>query len=526
MATAEARQRSANRLTFICMASSGAVLALLVFGESGSSDAGIVFGYTALLVGLFIACPLHVIVGPFALYNAWQTGRRRVNSWIFGYFALWTAAVVGALIAGGALEPVTGAIAKFVYEQRNPAESKLYKLIRHGTPIDHEALARAISEGANVNGRDQYNNWPFLVHVVRKGDPTATRMLLDAGADPNVVRDRQYGFGGRYGAEIEAASILTIAAFNERGARVATLQALLDGGATPDGGAVLGACLRSDTAAFDLLVKAGAPLDSTDLKMQTCLHFAAGEGADEIIARLLARGVDVNARNRFAQTPLDLAVKYKKLPTIRTLLGAGGSAKKPGKLLLLAVEDPDAYSAIAGAPGLDVEIGAGEAFWEVLYNCRSDSLQRLLALGVSPDTSGERGPPLHILARSSCANRAQLLQILLDAGADLEARFRGKTPVAAAAEAKSADYLRLLLDAGADIEAKVTREGVDPTPADPSILESMAVYFRFADASILLIRAGAKLTPETRERLARTAKYQRVEHLQRFLEEWPQEGNK
>lgn len=25
-------------------------------------------------------------------------------------------------------------------------------------------------------------------------------MLLDAGADPNVVRDRQYGFGGRYGA--------------------------------------------------------------------------------------------------------------------------------------------------------------------------------------------------------------------------------------------------------------------------------------------------------------------------------------
>ena len=36
MATAEARQRNANRLTFLCMASTGAVLALLAFGATGS----------------------------------------------------------------------------------------------------------------------------------------------------------------------------------------------------------------------------------------------------------------------------------------------------------------------------------------------------------------------------------------------------------------------------------------------------------------------------------------------------------
>ena len=55
----------------------------------------------------------------------------------------------------------------------------------------------------------------------------------------------------------------------------------------------------------------------------TPLHYAVGEGRNEIAKLLIAKGADVNAKNKDGKTPLDLAIKFKR-PKIADLLRKHG----------------------------------------------------------------------------------------------------------------------------------------------------------------------------------------------------------
>lgn len=94
---------------------------------------------------------------------------------------------------------------------------------------------------------------------------------------------------------------------------------------------------------------------------------------------------------------------------------------------------------------------------------RIDELERSLAEGVNPNVSDAAGfTPLHFASQSL---NAQAVQLLTEAGADVEARNRfGATPLLVALGKIDDDdhgVVSILLSAGADVDAANTA-GVSP----------------------------------------------------------------
>jgi serine/threonine-protein phosphatase 6 regulatory ankyrin repeat subunit A len=77
-------------------------------------------------------------------------------------------------------------------------------------------------------------------------------------------------------------------------------------------------------------------------------------------------------------------------------------------------------------------------------------IELLLDAGADPNLVGELEPPLYLAALKGAIEAAKLLAW---GGANLEARFNGRTALHAAAMANSTRMVRVLVEAGADIDA-------------------------------------------------------------------------
>lgn len=119
-----------------------------------------------------------------------------------------------------------------------------------------------------------------LVDAVFRGDLTATKQLLDAGADPNSKGSSGW-------------PPLLTAIFTGHGEVVPAL------------------------------IAAGADAELADDDGTTPLMWAAYLGRDDIVAELLAAGARVEAKDRYGRTPLHLAAERSDLIVVRALLDAG-----------------------------------------------------------------------------------------------------------------------------------------------------------------------------------------------------------
>jgi ankyrin repeat protein len=77
-------------------------------------------------------------------------------------------------------------------------------------------------------------------------------------------------------------------------------------------------------------------------------------------------------------------------------------------------------------------------------------IELLLDAGADPNLVGGLEPPLYVAARNGAFEAAK---VLMWRGANLEARFKGRTALHAAAMANSTRTVRVLVEAGADVEA-------------------------------------------------------------------------
>ena len=97
----------------------------------------------------------------------------------------------------------------------------------------------------------------------------------------------------------------------------------------------------------------------------------------------------------------------------------------------------------------------------------------------------QAGADPNVLPLAALSGNAGAVKVLLEAGADLEARNeRGTTPLHKAALRGNAETVTVLLEAGADLEARNER-GTTPL--------HMAALGETAEAVTVLIRAGAHL---------------------------------
>lgn len=359
------------------------------------------------------------------------------------------------------------------------AGEALHAAVRAG---NLDEVERLVAEGAPVDARDDLGSTPLL-DAAWAGKPEIADFLIRHGADVNA-RHREAGStpleyavltgrpamvglllksGARTaGSYREGQSVLHIAA--ARGAAPiiellleakADVQALDSNGNTPLDSAVL----HGQTRAVETLLRYHAnakyvhPIDG-----RGALHEACMRGFPDLVQPLLDAGADLAARDRFGQTPLDIALDYKNASTVATLLRLGQKLKDSQGIAEEAMESATLrgqteIARILLENGLDVNkpsAGGSSYLNDAALKGQAKMVQLLLdhgALVTAQNQSG--GTPLHDAA---LGGNAEVATLLLDHGAAIDEREResGATALMMAASLGRVEVVKLLLKRGAN----------------------------------------------------------------------------
>ena len=193
----------------------------------------------------------------------------------------------------------------------------------HGhTPLHYAALHGAgaeiarmmVEKGANVNAKDRAGHSP-LFYAMHRRDEDMTACLLDLGADP-TERD---GFSSVFQN--------AVAKYRMRVEESSRWDARDKFGCT----ALHSAVDAQDADRVRGLVKE-AEIDATNMNGRTPLHFAVDMGNIEIVRILLEAGANVNAEDKYDNTPLREAIRYRELD-IYDLIWATGKVRLNARML-------------------------------------------------------------------------------------------------------------------------------------------------------------------------------------------------
>ncbi|CAF9914936.1 hypothetical protein IMSHALPRED_002285 [Imshaugia aleurites] len=168
-----------------------------------------------------------------------------------------------------------------------------------------------------VNGRSRYGETPLYQAVQRKR-LSAARMLLDAGADPNVPAYENRTALSWAAAEGSEESIELL--LKQPGIDLDVPDKL---GQTP----LLRAADAGHTKCIRMLLDRGASVKHTDNDGRTALSLAAIKGHKVAAKLLLKNKADINAQDKMGNTPLALAAEKNHDAVVRFLLESGADAE-------------------------------------------------------------------------------------------------------------------------------------------------------------------------------------------------------
>lgn len=186
----------------------------------------------------------------------------------------------------------------------------------------HQLVEQLLISGVEKNATSKLETALHVSAVAE--DIYAMKMLLDAGADPNILDEEKF-------------TPLLICARNHF---VDGVQLLLDHGAdvqisTPEGNTCLHVCadLKKGKAAevISILVKAGASMDSFNNIGEQPLHFHISTHRTDGTRSLIQAGADINCLSKSGRTPLMTACDRGHLEAVRMLLRAGAEVNMENK---------------------------------------------------------------------------------------------------------------------------------------------------------------------------------------------------
>lgn len=310
----------------------------------------------------------------------------------------------------------------------------------------------------------------------------SVRVLLNAGVDPNAKKDGVY-------------TPLCSAIRDNRG-EIVTL--LLANGADPNTPASEYPCFKCVThqrAQFlPQLVAAGGDLEEPrGIVEKAVLH-----NNQDALIYLLDQGVNVNAKSPEGFTPLTTAIREDRADMVDLLLARGAdpairgqdwpinlAVKRPNilKKLLPAVSNPKNFKGVVEMAvcadqlesvrlllraGFNVEDKNGGVFSPLTSAIRDGNKEIVRYLideaGANVNAPGEHLPIIKAIRRMRGSD-TEILELLLDRGADINLMYRGWNAVLQAVENGNANVLRLLVEKGNGVNLELKDEN-DQTVMD------------------------------------------------------------
>ncbi|MCY3913632.1 MAG: ankyrin repeat domain-containing protein [Chloroflexi bacterium] len=288
---------------------------------------------------------------------------------------------------------------------------------------EHVELARTVAEQCsellNTVSTSYFDEQTPLSLAIERGNQELVRILIEAGADPNVrvLPDYEVGSHLAYAVEEGDAAIVTL---------------LLEAGADPNvSDADLGApgyretplarAYHNDRADLvRMLVDAGADLGATGNAM---LSAAIINGKAEMVSALVEVGVEVSGRDARGRSMLERAMVRGSAEIVATLVEAGA--------------DPNATDADGEHILFDAILHGGAEIVGILVDAGADAN--------ATDAVGEP-----VLFYALLLGSAETVEVLVDAGADVNARDKnGRSVLGRARLFNDPEVISILVNAGA-----------------------------------------------------------------------------
>ena len=315
-----------------------------------------------------------------------------------------------------------------------------------------KTLQALVDKGANANARN-VKNQTALIFGSCKGSEDAINVLLNAGADANIVGDNGH-------------TCLLAAAF--KGCSKETLQKIIDHGADVNARSVKNqtalilASFKGSEDAIYVLLNAEADANIVDDNGHTCLHAAARKGCSkETLQKIIDHGADVNATDIENQTALLLASHKGNVDAIDVLLNAGTDTKIVNTrgitclhtaVLFVGCSKETVQNLIAHGADVNATGGSKNQSASILAADKRnlDAINVLLNSGADPNIQDILGCTClqHAIFRN-CGK--ETLQVIIDSNADVNTTdFENQCALFIACVRRSEDAVKVLLRAGAD----------------------------------------------------------------------------
>ncbi len=271
-------------------------------------------------------------------------------------------------------------------EQNHLAE----KFIEMAAAGNSQEVRQAIASGIDINAFCA-NGHTALMAAAYYGQKAIVKILLAAGAEPNLLSDGDDGLG--YGMS----ALMFVANSFFASNRDPIVQ---------------------------LLIEAGADVDLQGEDGKTAMMYAAlaGSGYRTCVEILIAAGADLDLRDNCGHTALTKVAAAENYPMFNLLLQAGASTKGLESIQLIQAArsgNVDRVKSLLSTNDLNLNLDRGDAIGSAAVAGHTEIVELLIQAGAKLDLSDRSG--FTPLASAAYAGYAAIVELLLDAGADLHA---------------------------------------------------------------------------------------------------------
>ncbi len=343
-------------------------------------------------------------------------------------------------------------------------------------------LKTMLDRGLDPNALILGGTVPMLASASHGGKTEVVQLLLQYKANPNLTTSGFYTIPPLHSAAEEGHPEI-VSMLLKAGANPAARTTTRDGKDEREGYTALISTIterNSNLEVIKLLIQA-SDVNLTAPDGTPPISYAAFNGKYEIVQLLIAAGADVNLANDRTMTPLMFAsIRKDNTAVIKQLLAAkvdvnARSQNGNNALMTAAINGATDAVGLLIESKADVNAKDNEGHTALMSAARSDLQMVNLLLAAGADVNVVSSPPGEVSALSMAvlANKPDVVQRLIEAGANVNRSVGEETPLDIAEKNKSTEIIALLKKAGAKLVCPI----VEVTgPSELLTVESKLIF--------------------------------------------------